>query len=123
MSIQNELTAERYYYHSNHQGSITHLTNEDGNIVETFIYDNAYGTILKHNKTEQTYNPYCYTGREFDSKELYYYRARYYDPTIGRFISNDPIEFMGGDFNFYRYVGGDPVNFRDPSGLVAAEYR
>ena len=64
-----------------------------------------------------TYNPYCYTGREFDSRELYYYRARYYDPTIGRFISKDPIEFLAGDTNFYRYVGGDPVNFVDPSGL------
>jgi len=66
----------------------------------------------------QTYNPYCYTGREFDTQELYYYRARYYDPTVGRFISSDPIEFMAGDVNFYRYVGGDPVNFVDPSGLI-----
>jgi uncharacterized protein RhaS with RHS repeats len=50
---------------------------------------------------------------------LYYYRARYYDPSIGRFISSDPIEFLAGDVNFYRYVGGDPVNFVDPSGLAA----
>ena len=119
LSIQNERTGERYYYHADHQGSITHLTNEDGDIVETFTYDNAYGTILEHTKEEETYNPYCYTAREFDSKELYYYRARYYDPTLGRFISKDPIEFMAGDFNFYRYVGNDPVNYTDPSGLEA----
>ena len=49
---------------------------------------------------------------------LYYYRARYYDPSIGRFISSDPIEFGAGDFNFYRYVGNDPVNWVDPSGLI-----
>ena len=115
------MTGERYYYHSDHQGSITHLTNEDGNIVETFTYDHAYGTILEHNKEEETYNPYCYTAREFDSHDLYYYRARYYNPTIGRFISNDPIEFLAGDFNFYRYVGNDPVNFVDPSGLYASD--
>ena len=50
---------------------------------------------------------------------LYYYRARYYDPNIGRFISSDPIEFGAGDFNFYRYVGNDPVNRNDPSGHMA----
>ncbi len=109
-----------YYYHRDHQGSITALTNEAGDIVESFLYDEAYGTILDHHKTEETYNPYCYTGREFDSHDLYYYRARYYDPSVGRFISSDPIEFLAGDFNFYRYVGGDPVNFVDPTGLIIA---
>ena len=114
------MTGERYYYHANHQGSITHLTNEMGEIVETFTYDNAYGIIQTHNKTEETYNPYCYTAREYDSHDLYYYRARYYDPTLGRFISSDPIEFLAGDFNFYRYVGNDPVNWIDPSGLAGS---
>jgi len=93
------------------------LTNEAGDIVESFLYDEAYGTILDHHKTEETYNPYCYTGREFDSHDLYYYRARYYDPNVGRFISQDPIEFLAGDVNFYRYVGNDPVNWVNPSGL------
>jgi RHS repeat-associated protein len=106
-----------YYYHRDHQGSITALTNEEGDIVESFLYDEAYGTILDHHTTEETYNPYCYTGREFDTHDLYYYRARYYDPSIGRFISQDPIEFRSMDFNFYRYVSNDPVNYADPSGL------
>ena len=113
-------TQRTYYYHRDHQGSITALTNEEGKIVESFLYDEAYGIILDHHKTEETYNPYCYTGREFDSHDLYYYRARYYDPNIGRFISSDPIEFLAGDVNFYRYVGGDPVNFVDPTGLKSA---
>ena len=43
--------------------------------------------------------------------------ARYYDPQTQRFLSKDPIEFEAGDFNFYRYVGGDPVNYVDPTGL------
>ena len=54
-----------------------------------------------------------------DTDELYYYRARYYDPTLERFISEDPIEFESNDFNFYRYVGNDPVNLVDPEGLFA----
>jgi RHS repeat-associated protein len=118
LSITNEQTAQTYYYHTDHQGSITHLSNHAGEVVETFTYDGSYGTILEHTKTQETYNPYCYTGREFDSHDLYYYRARYYDPTIGRFISQDPIEFLSGDFNWYRYVGNDPVNWVDPSGLA-----
>ena len=58
-----------------------------------------------------------FTGRESDGTGLYFYRARYYDPAIGRFISEDPIGFDGGDVNLYAYVANDPVNLIDPSGL------
>ena len=51
--------------------------------------------------------------------ELYYYRDRYYDASIQRFISLDPIGFLSGDFNFYRYTSNnDPLNFTDPSGFT-----
>jgi len=57
-----------------------------------------------------------YTGREYDrGTGLYYYRARYYDPEIGRFISEDPLGFKAG-INFYAYVGNNSVNRNDPSG-------
>lgn len=63
-------------------------------------------------------NPFRYTARELDSEtSLYYYRARYYDPTIGRFISEDPIRFKGG-INLYQYVANNPILLRDPSGWV-----
>jgi RHS repeat-associated protein len=59
-----------------------------------------------------------FTGRELDSESgLYYYRARYYDPYLGRFISEDPIGFDGG-INFYAYVDNNPLNATDPSGNV-----
>ena len=64
----------------------------------------------------ETNNPYAYTGREYDAPDLYYYRARYYDPTLERFISEDPIGFASGDFNWYRYVMNSPVNLVDPNG-------
>ncbi len=48
---------------------------------------------------------------------MYYYRARYYDAGLGRFISEDPIGFGGSDFNLYRYVGNSPISFVDPLGL------
>jgi RHS repeat-associated protein len=61
----------------------------------------------------------AYTGREWDPETgLYYYRARYYDPKVGRFISEDPIGFEGDDPNLYAYVEDDPVNWIDPSGLI-----
>jgi len=56
-------------------------------------------------------NPFQYTARELDTEtNLYDYRARYFDPTTGRFLSEDPIRFEGG-INFYRYAGNDPTNW------------
>ena len=59
-----------------------------------------------------------YTGREDDGTGLYYYRARYYDPSIGRFVSEDPAGFQGSGTNWYAYVGNNPVNANDPTGLA-----
>src|SRR5262249_48328219 len=58
-----------------------------------------------------------FTGRENDGTGLYYYRARYYSPQLGRFISEDPLEFAGGDVNLYTYVGNRPTGATDPQGL------
>ena len=85
-------------------------------MVESFTYDNHYGSIVNHTKTTETNNPYAYTGRELDTDELYYYRARYYDPSLERFLGEDPIGFTSGDMNFYRYVLNNPVNLTDPRG-------
>src|SRR5207244_6106794 len=60
---------------------------------------------------------YGYTGREPDATGLIYYRNRYYDPTIGRFIQRDPIGMDGG-MNLYAYVNANPVNFTDPMGTL-----
>ncbi len=62
-------------------------------------------------------NSLQYTGRENDGTGLYYYRARYYDPVIKRFISEDPIGVAGG-VNLYAYVRGNPLRFVDPRGLT-----
>src|SRR5881296_3659226 len=62
-------------------------------------------------------NSFAFTGREYDSTGLYYYRARYYNPTLQRFISEDPIGFAGGDTNLYGYVWNNPISFHDPLGL------
>jgi RHS repeat-associated protein len=100
------------YFVQDHVGSTRVLTNATGNAVADLTYD-SFG-----NSAGNTLTRYTYTGREFDSDTgLYYYRARWYDPQVGRFISEDPIGFDGDDENFYAYVGGDPLNNDDPSGL------
>jgi len=65
---------------------------------------------------EANANPFQYTGRENDGTGLYYYRARYYDPGLKRFVSEDPIGLAGG-INTYEYVSGSPVNYKDSLGL------
>jgi len=102
-----------YFYHQDGLGSVTELTDSTGSVAKAYAYD-AYGNLLESpGSVEQSYT---YTGREFDSETgLYYYRARYYDAVIGRFLQKDPIGLKGG-LNLYRYVFNNPVRFTDPSG-------
>lgn len=91
------------------------LTDSTGTITQQYSYD-PYGNVTQTNTTTGFNNPYLYTGREADSAGLYYYRARYYSPTMGRFISEDPIGFNGGQNNFYSYVKANPLSYSDPQG-------
>src|SRR5437667_2122161 len=104
-------TSTTYYFSQDHLGSPTALTGTTGKLVERITYD-AYG-----NSAGSTRTRYGLTGRERDSLTgLLYYRARFYDPQLGRFISEDPIGLAGG-INSFAYVGNNPVLYRDPSGL------
>ena len=92
------------------------LAMADGSgIVTSWTYD-PYGKATYTGVAQS--NPFLYTGRELDGTDLYYYRARYYHPTLQRFIAEDPIGFAGGA-NVYGYVGGNPLNFTDAIGLSA----
>jgi len=102
------------YYEADTLGSVTSLSNGAGALANTYTYD-SYGKLTA--STGTIANPFQYTGREFDPEiEVYYYRARYYDQAAGRFISEDPLEFFGGQ-NFYAYVGNGPLNSTDPFGF------
>jgi RHS repeat-associated protein len=104
-----------YFYHKNHLGSITAMTDISQNIVKSYEYD-AFGNILSETGS-LAHNPFTYTGREYHVPSgLYYYRARFYDPQLGRFITQDPIGHLGG-MNLYVYVGNAPVILVDPLGL------
>jgi len=102
------------FYEADGLGSITSLTNAAGALANTYTYD-SFGNLTGSSRSVA--NPYRFTAREFDPETgLYYYRARYYDQTVGRFISEDPIRFEGGP-DFYTYVLNDPVDNTDAIGL------
>ena len=99
-------------------GSVTSITGTSGSIANSYTYD-SFGNLTA--STGSTVNYFQYTGREYEGPPgLYYYRARYYDPTIGRFLNEDPIRFKGG-VNFYRYATNSPALFTDPTGLIPCE--
>ncbi|MDD3144650.1 MAG: hypothetical protein PHV23_00905 [Candidatus Gracilibacteria bacterium] len=104
-----------YYFHKNHLGSVEGITDSSGNIVVSYEYD-SFGNF-EITSGANSGNTRLYTGREYNSEiGLYYNRARYYNPELGRFISRDPIGQID-DVNLYGYVGNNGVNFVDRSGL------
>jgi RHS repeat-associated protein len=108
------------YYHQDGLGSVSSLSNSGGALANTYTYD-SYGRLSASTGTFT--NPFQYTGREFDSETgLYYLRARYYDPTAGRFLNEDPLGVGADDFNFYAYVGNDPVDWLDSWGYSRDTY-
>ncbi|MBD2077245.1 RHS repeat-associated core domain-containing protein [Phormidium sp. FACHB-592] len=106
---------------TDHLGSVRDLVNDSGTVVNHFTYD-SFGQVVGSMAGATADTRYKFTGREYDSETgLYYYRARYFDAGVGRFIGQDPIGFQAGDSNLYRYVGNSPVDATDPSGEVKVE--
>lgn len=126
--LQMKRGSNTYYYHKNHLGSVVALTDNNGNLVERYEYD-PYGKPsffdANNNALEQSVagNAILFTGRDYDAETgMYYYRARTMHPGLGRFLQQDPLLYVDG-FNYYLYVGNNPINMIDPSGknlLIAA---
>jgi RHS repeat-associated protein len=102
------------YYHFDALGSVIALSDEDGNTAVLYEYS-VYGQVASSDPNHP--NRFMFTGREFDSDTgLYYYRARYYNPEIGRFLQTDPIGYADG-MNAYRYCANNATSSTDPWGL------
>jgi RHS repeat-associated protein len=110
-------------------GNRTAKTNDLSGVTSSYTYDPLYELtqVTQGGGTTESYsydavgnrltNPFQYTGRDYDPETgLRFYRARYYDPSVGRFLNEDPAGF-GGGINVYAYVKNDPADFTDPTGL------
>ena len=122
-------SAKQWYYRDGH-GSTSTVTDNSGNALENYEYNaqgqfqitNASGTV---ETTTQIANDLLYTGRNYDYETgNYFYRARYYNPTLGRFISRDPLsgaEFSQGT-NLYAYCQNNFLNSTDPTGMTTVSF-
>lgn len=104
------------WYLTDNLHSVRDVVDSTGTVVNHLEYS-AFGRITSETDTDAT--PFfAYTGREWDEAvNLQYNRRRWYDPSLARWISEDPIRWSAGDTNLYRYVENDPINKTDPSGL------
>jgi len=106
--------AGRRYFAADALGSTVALTDSNAAVQQTYSYE-PYGEMQASGSSN---NPYQCTGRENDGIGLLYYRARYYNPTFKRFISEDSIGLSGG-LNLYGYISSSPINGTDPTGKAS----
>ncbi|GIW96784.1 MAG: hypothetical protein KatS3mg111_0117 [Pirellulaceae bacterium] len=119
-----------YWPLTDHLGTVRDLVDSNSGVREHQVFD-SFGNLVHEADFDAAGNPiasshqdavdtvFGYTGRAWDADvDLQYNRARWYSPTLGRWLSQDPIGFNAGDANLYRYVANRPTNAIDPSGLV-----
>ncbi len=103
-----------------HQGSIRDIAaGSDGTYLRHITYT-AFGEVVQPSLPAGDLPRFLYTGQELDAETgLYFFNARYYDPASGRYFSQDPMGYEGGDGNnLYRYVGNNVTNLTDPTGRI-----
>jgi RHS repeat-associated protein len=123
-SQKNGVLDRRLYVQQDMLGNVTALVDTSGNVVERYDYD-PFGAMTILNPDFSTrgtsgYNwNYFFQGQRYDGTVgLYDSRGRVYSPTLMRPLQADPLGFAAGDSNLYRYVGNNPTNATDPSGLA-----
>ena len=106
----------QFYYHPDHLGSSSYITNLDGEVVQHIEYV-PFGEVFIEERNNIWNTPYLFNAKEFDEETgLYYYGARYYDPRISLWISTDNSEEKYAEFSSYCYVGNNPIILNDPNG-------
>ncbi|MCJ7484235.1 MAG: RHS repeat-associated core domain-containing protein, partial [Thermodesulfovibrionales bacterium] len=127
LDVYSGATSAPYYVHTNDIGSTTAITDSTGALVERVSYD-TFGLPSFTDATGQPIatssigNMTLFQGREYDSElNLYNYRARYYDPIMGRFLQMDPVGYKDS-MNLYQGMGMNPINSIDPMGLYNQDF-
>lgn len=123
--IARQVSGAWQFYHQDQINSVYAVTNAAGSVLERYLYDPFglpdvrdanWGSLGTYTVIG---NPWLFTGQEWRGDlSLSNYKARWYQPTLGRFLQNDPVRFDAGDVNLYRYCGNDPMNRSDPLGLA-----
>jgi len=108
------ISTNNVVYMADALGSIVAMADSNQNVVTEYNYEPFGATTTTGNGLT---NSYKFTAREEDGTGLYYYRARYYHPGLGRFVSEDPLRLAARDVNFYVYASDNPVRLLDPLGL------
>jgi RHS repeat-associated protein len=110
------------WYLTDKLGSVRADVNNTGSVIDTITYD-TFGNIISESSPSSG-DRFKYTSREWDSEiGQYFYRARYYSPTDGRFESEDPLGFKQRDIDFYRYTINSPVNASDATGQFSTSLK
>ena len=108
----------QFYYHPDHLGSSSYITNLDGEVVQHIEYV-PFGEVFVEERNNIWNTPYLFNAKEFDEETgLYYYGARYYDPHISLWITTDPIKNKYPNISSYCYTANNPVRFIDPDGRI-----
>ncbi|WPP42614.1 RHS repeat-associated core domain-containing protein [Paenibacillus hunanensis] len=121
--VKKDLTNQKdYYYLYNGHGDVVQMVGTDGSLVNSYQYD-EWGNLT--NQKETVANEFKYAGETYDAETgLYYLKARYYDPNVGRFINEDTVEGQIDNplsLNIYGYVQGNPLRYTDPTGNLIQE--
>jgi len=108
---------QQFYYHPDHLGSSSYISNLDGEVVQHIEYV-PFGEVFLEEKNAKWNTPYLFTSKELDRETgLYYFGARYQDPKLGIFISVDPMAEKFAGWSSYNYAFNNPVRFTDPQGM------
>ena len=106
----------QFYYHPDHLGSSSYITNLDGEVVQHIEYV-PFGEVFIEERNSIWNTPYLFNAKEFDEETgLYYYGARYYDSRLSLWISTDPLQEKYVNITSYCYTYNNPVIFIDPDG-------
>lgn len=121
MTVHSSTTNQTFYTITDPLGTVHTLVDETGTVMDRYTYD-AWGNVQGSEANQHTVeNRFLFQGREYSfATGLYNFRARWYDPQTGRWLSNDPIGISGG-LNLYAFCGNNPVMYRDPMGLCVED--
>ena len=112
----------QFFYHPDHLGSSSFITNLDGEVVQHIEYV-PFGEVFIEERNSVWNTPYLFNAKEFDEETgMYYYGARYYDPRLSLWMSTDPMQEKYSHINTYCYAFNNPLNFVDLHGMEGVKY-